>query len=157
MKAHQYKATINWTGNTGTGTEHYKSYNRNYTINSNGKTQELLGSSDPAFLGDDSRYNPEELLLSAVSSCHMLWYLHLCATNHILVLSYKDEATGIMDELENGSGKFKEITLYPEITISTKNNLKLAELLHKKANEMCFIANSLNFKVTHQAIISVEN
>ncbi|PSG90396.1 OsmC family protein [Aurantibacter aestuarii] len=157
MKTHRYNTTINWTGNLGSGTKSYKNYSRDYTISSNGKTQTISGSSDPAFLGDSSKYNPEELLLSAVSSCHMLWYLHLCATNNIVVTSYTDKATGTMKEVENGSGKFTGITLHPEITITAKADLKLAELLHNRANEMCFIANSLNFKVAHQAVISVEN
>tara|TARA_R110002012_G_scaffold157293_3_gene318457 strand:+ start:747 stop:1220 length:474 start_codon:yes stop_codon:yes gene_type:complete len=157
MKTHHYNATINWTGNLGTGTENYKTYKRDYSINIDGKTEGILGSSDPSFLGDATKYNPEELLLASVSSCHMLWYLHLCASNNIVVSSYKDLATGIMEEIENGSGKFTSIELNPKIRISTKADLKLAELLHEKANSMCFIANSLNFKVTHKAIISVEN
>jgi organic hydroperoxide reductase OsmC/OhrA len=157
MKTHHYNATINWTGNLGTGTENYKTYKRDYSIKIDGKTEDILGSSDPSFLGDATKYNPEELLLASVSSCHMLWYLHLCATNNIVVSAYKDLATGIMEEIENGSGKFTGIELNPAITINSKADLKLAELLHEKANRVCFIANSLNFKVTHKAIISVEN
>jgi organic hydroperoxide reductase OsmC/OhrA len=157
MKKHQYNAKIHWTGNQGKGTENYKVYKRDYTITIKGKTQEILGSSDPAFLGDASRYNPEDLFLTSVSSCHMLWYLHLCATNNIIVTNYTDNAIGTMEETKNGSGKFTGITLQPTITITDKNNIKKAQTLHQGANNMCFIANSLNFKVSHKANISALN
>ncbi len=64
----------------------------------------ISGSSDPAFLGDPEKYNPEELLLSSISSCHMLWYLHLCTSHNVVVTTYFDHAEGVMEELENGSG-----------------------------------------------------
>ncbi|WP_375238081.1 OsmC family protein [Aurantibacter sp.] len=154
MKKHQYNAKIHWTGNQGKGTENYKVYKRDYTISINGKSQDILGSSDPAFLGDNTRYNPEEFLVASVSSCHMLWYLHLCATNNIVVTNYTDNATGIMEETKNGSGKFTSITLQPNIIITNKNNIEKAKKLHKDANKMCFIANSLNFNIEHKASIS---
>ena len=157
MKKHHYKAQINWTGNEGTGTTNYKSYNRNYSININGKSSDILGSSDPAFLGDATRYNPEDLLLASVSSCHMLWYLHLCATNNIVVTSYNDVALGEMEETKNGSGKFSNITLHPKITVTHSSMIAKAETLHNDANKMCFIANSLNFKVMHNAKIIAED
>ena len=156
MKLHHYKAEVLWTGNLGKGTVDYKSYNRNHTISISGKTHDILGSSDVAFLGDASRFNPEELLLTSVSSCHMLWYLHLCASNNIIVLNYIDEVEGSMEETKNGSGKFTGITLKPSITITKESDAVLANALHDEANKMCFIANSLNFKVLHKATISIE-
>lgn len=154
MKLHHYNAKINWTGNLGKGTKNYKVYKRDYTIIIDGKSQDILGSSDPAFLGDASRHNPEDLFLASVSSCHMLWYLHLCAVNNIIVTKYTDNAIGSMEETKNGSGKFTSITLQPTIIITNKNNIEKAEELHLEANKMCFIANSLNFKIGHKAIIS---
>ncbi|GLB52959.1 peroxiredoxin [Neptunitalea chrysea] len=153
MKQHHYKVTVNWTGNEGQGTTTYRAYNRNHTIIAEGKYNELLGSSDPAFLGDATRYNPEDLFLASLSACHMLWYLHLCTTNHIIVTDYKDHATGIMDEEQDGRGKFSEVTLFPEVTITNPKQIDLANSLHKKANEMCFIANSCNFVIHHKPII----
>lgn len=96
MKQHTYKATITWTGNQGTGTSGYKTYSRDHIISAEGK-KDIEASSDPSFRGDKSRYSPEDLLLDALSSCHMLWYLHLCAVNGIVVMEYVDHATGIYD------------------------------------------------------------
>jgi organic hydroperoxide reductase OsmC/OhrA len=119
MKNHQYKSKVIWIGNTGESTKNYRSYQRNYTISVDGKT-DILGSSDPAFLGNPELHNPEDLLLASVSSCHLLWYLHLCSVNKILVLEYEDLAEGTMIENENGSGKFSEINLKPRIVVSEK-------------------------------------
>ena len=149
MKNHHYHLELNWTGNLGQGTKTYRSYERSYSISINGKPI-LHGSSDPAFRGDASKYNPEELFLMSVSSCHMLWYLHLCAEAGIVVISYADRATGKMEENQDGSGKFTEVVLHPKVKITNSVMQEKANELHKKANEMCFIANSCNFPITHK-------
>ncbi|WP_316830767.1 OsmC family protein [Pedobacter aquatilis] len=155
-KDHLYKTTVTWTGNKGSGTMDYRSYDRDYLISVDGKA-DISGSSDSAFLGDKSRHNPEDLLLASISSCHMLWYLHLCSKNEIVVIDYKDEAVGTMEESADGSGKFREVTLHPQVLIADKAHFELAESLHQEANKMCFIANSLNFPVKHQASCKAEN
>lgn len=154
IKKHSYKMIVTWTGNTGNGTENYTGYKRNYTVHIDGKP-EIHGSSDPAFLGDRSRHNPEELFVASISSCHMLWYLHLCSVNGIRVVDYRDSAVGIMAEKENGAGYFESVTLKPEVTIMELKNRELAGVLHKKANEMCFIANSCNFQIAHEPEICI--
>lgn len=146
---HQYKATVTWTGNKGEGTSNYRSFGREHTI-SIGEKPDILGSSDPAFLGDTTRHNPEDLLVSSIASCHMLWYLHLCAEAGVVVTEYSDQATGIMVEEKNGSGHFTEVTLHPLVVVTEQSMIEQANMLHKKANEMCFIANSVNFPVKHQ-------
>jgi len=146
---HNYKLTVKWTGNNGTGTSSYKEFERSHSILVDGKI-EILGSSDPAFRGDNTKHNPEDMLLASISSCHMLWYLHLCATVGIIVTDYIDNATGIMIETSNGGGKFKEATLNPTVTITDILMTEKANELHKKANELCFIANSLNFPIYHK-------
>ncbi|RWW99943.1 OsmC family protein [Flavobacterium cerinum] len=151
MKTHNYATAINWTGNTGKGTQNYTEYKRDYSISAEGKT-EIAGSSDPAFRGDPTRYNPEELLLASLSSCHMLWYLHLCAEAGVIVTTYSDNATGIMTETANGSGKFTEVTLHPTVTVSESTMVEKANNLHKKANEFCYIANSCNFPIHHKPV-----
>lgn len=151
-KTHHYHSHLNWTGNQGHGTKDYKSYDRSYQVQVEGKPI-IEGSSDPAFRGDASVYNPEELFLFSISSCHMLWYLHLCSVNHISVVSYKDEAIGTMAEETNGSGRFTAVTLKPEISIEDPSKKELALQLHHKANKMCFIANSCNFEIKHEALI----
>ncbi len=156
MKTHEYEITVKWTGNEGQGTKNYTSYSRSHTISGKEKYQEILASSDPSFLGDKTRYNPEDLFLSSLSACHMLWYLHLCTVNNIVVSDYVDHATGIMEESANGSGKFKEVTLNPIVTIDNKEMAAKANELHTEANKMCFIANSCNFKIKHLSKVLVE-
>ncbi|MDR5874538.1 OsmC family protein [Vreelandella gomseomensis] len=143
---HDYAATVVWTGNAGEGTKHYRAFSRDHEITCASKPT-IFGSADPAFLGDASRYNPEELLLSSLSSCHMLWYLHLCANAGITVTEYIDNATGRMIETTNGSGYFESVTLKPRIRIGAADDSELATSLHDKAHSFCFIANSVNFDV----------
>lgn len=150
MKAHNYKIKVEWIGNEGNGTLNYKSYNRNHEISSDGKYGGINGSSDPSFLGDKTKYNPEDLFISSISTCHMLWYLHLCSVNNIVVTEYIDNATGIMEEMENGSGKFTEVTLNPNVKITNPDLINKANDLHSEANKMCFIANSCNFTIVHK-------
>lgn len=156
MKEHHYNINLEWTGNKGKGTMDYKSYNRDHSISSANKYSEILGSSDPSFRGDKTKYNPEDLFLSSIASCHMLWYLHLCSVNQIVVTSYADNATGTMEESKNGSGKFKEVTLYPIVTIKDKSKITKATELHSEANAMCFIANSCNFVIGHNPKIIID-
>jgi len=146
MKQHRYKIQLDWTGHDGSGTETYKRYRRDHTISCEGKPP-IPGSSDPNFRGDASRYNPEELLLAALSSCHMLWYLHLCAVNHITVVNYRDHALGVLGENEDGSGSFVGVQLNPIVTILPGNDRAKASTLHEQAHRYCFIAKSVNFPV----------
>jgi organic hydroperoxide reductase OsmC/OhrA len=149
-KEHFYTLTVRWTGNTGNGTLSYYAYERNHIISADSK-ESIHASADPAFRGDKTKYNPEELLLASLSSCHMLWFLHLCADNGVIVVDYIDNPTGIMEETENGGGKFKEVTLNPIVTVKETTSLDKLEDLHKRANDLCFIANSVNFTVKHNA------
>ena len=145
MKQHTYAVRLDWTGNNGDGTRTYKSYGRDHTIACVGKP-EILASSDPSFRGDPSRYNPEELFIASLSSCHMLWYLHLCAVNHICIEEYQDNASGVMNENPDGSGAFVRVVLKPKVKLSTGGRNK-AIALHYDAHRFCFIANSVNFPV----------
>lgn len=157
MKKHNYKTKIEWTGNEGNGTQNYKSYNRNHTITAEGKYEGINGSSDPSFSGDKTRYNPEELFLSSISACHMLWYLHLCSAHKIIVTSYVDQATGVMEETKDGSGRFTEVILNPKVKITDASMISKANELHREANKMCFIANSCNFEIKHTPDTTVAN
>ena len=153
-KSHHYHLTTRWTGNTGSGTSHYKAYDRSHTIAIENKP-DLQGSSDPAFRGDPTRHNPEELLLASLSACHMLWFLHLCSEAGIVVVAYTDYATGTMTETPDGGGHFTEVTLHPTVTVTESSMTQTAQALHKKANALCFIANSVNFTVSHQPVCQV--
>lgn len=155
MKQHQYRVKMEWVGNTGSGTSSYTGYSRDHVYSSLGKAIEIPGSSDPSFRGDKARYNPEELLVASLSSCHMLWYLHLCSVNKIVVTAYVDQATGIMEETKDGSGRFKEVTLHPEVTVERAVMREKANTLHQEAHQMCFIANSCNFPVKHKPVIQI--
>jgi len=146
---HHYQATTQWTGNKGTGTSTYAAYNRSYDMSIAGKAT-IQGSSDPAFRGDKSKHNPEDLLVMTLSSCHMLWYLHLCAEHGVVVTDYVDEASGSMAENNDGSGQFTEVTLTPKVTVKETSMIEKANALHHQANQMCFIARSVNFPVNHK-------
>lgn len=153
-KSHRYATTLTWTGNTGEGTANYRSYERAYEVAAEGKPA-LLGSSDPSFRGDPARWNPEELLLASISSCHQLWYLHLCAVNGVVVTAYRDEAVATMVEDETGGGRFESATLRPRVTIAPGGDPAKAMALHHEANAKCFVANSLNFPVGHEASVEM--
>ena len=145
---HNYQATIQWTGNKGTGTDNFRNYERSHQIIIENKS-DISGSSDPAFRGDKTKHNPEDLLVSSLSACHMLTYLHLCAVAGVIVTDYIDNATGIMVDTSNGGGQFTEVTLNPIVTVKEQSMVDKANELHKKANELCFIAKSVNFPVKH--------
>jgi organic hydroperoxide reductase OsmC/OhrA len=153
---HNYSLQLKWTGNKGTGTSNYRAYERSYTIFVENKA-DLLGSSDPAFRGDRTKHNPEEFLVASLSSCHMLSYLHLCAEAGVVVTDYADHAIGIMMETSNGGGHFTEVTLNPIVIVTETSMIEKANELHKKANEMCFIANSVNFPVHHKPVSKISH
>ena len=155
MKSHYYKTSLTWTGNTGQGTSSYRDYERSHIISIENKT-DIHASSDPSFRGDGTRHNPEELFVASLSSCHMLWYLHLCSEAGIVVTSYEDRATGTMKENEDGSGQFTEVVLRPVTVISDASKTELAKSLHHKAHQMCFIARSCNFPVRHEPVVNAE-
>lgn len=151
-KDHHYSASLRWTGNRGTGTSGYRDYDRSYTLAANGKP-ELEGSSDPTFRGDKTLWNPEEMLLSALSSCHMLSYLHQCVAAGITVLEYTDDASATMELGTDGAGHFTGVTLRPRVLTSDASDIQAAEALHHVAHEKCFIANSVNFPVRCEAVV----
>lgn len=148
-KTHTYSAKIIWTGNTGNGTIDAKSYERSHEIIIPNKVP-IQGSSDTPFRGDGSKHNPEDMFLSSLSVCHMLWYLHLCADAGIVITSYEDSPVGTMLEIETGGGYFTNVTLFPKVSITDSMQIDLANSLHHEANKKCFIANSCNFKVNHE-------
>ena len=152
-KEHHYPVRMTWTGNTGQGTRTYTAYRRTHEYSVPGKPV-IPGSSDPNFRGDATRYNPEELLVMSISSCHMLWYLHLCAEANVVVTAYEDEATGTMVEVKETGGHFTEVTLRPRVTIEAGSDAAVAQSLHERAHHLCFVANSVNFPVRCEATIS---
>lgn len=150
---HNYAIDLEWTGNRGTGTSDYKSYGRDHVVRTEG-AHEISGSSDRAFRGDPDRWNPEEMLLAALSQCHLLSYLHVAATNGIVVVGYTDAATGVMEQTHDGGGHFTSATLRPVVTIAA-GDPELATSLHEEASRMCFVASSVNFPVLHEPRVVV--
>jgi len=151
-KQHHYTLKINWTGNTGEGTLDYSAYERSHDLKITGK-KKISCSSDSPFRGDKTKHNPEDMLLYSLAACHMLWYLHLCADEGIIVLDYQDDAEAKMIQTTNGSGYFTEACLHPKVLVKEASMLKRATELHKKANSFCFIANSIKFPVYHKPIV----
>jgi len=150
-KTHQYSVKLNWAGNKGKGTASYTAYSRDHAIRVKGKSK-IKCSSDPAFRGDETRYNPEELFLASLANCHMLWYLHLCSEAGVIVEKYEDNPIGTMVETPDGSGHFTEVILKPHVEVKEESMIEKALSLHHQANVKCFIANSVNFPVKHEPV-----
>lgn len=148
-KTHHYAVDLVWTGNLGEGTTTPRSYSRNHEVAIEG-VGTIPGSSDPAFRGDPSRWNPEQLLVASVAQCHMLWYLGLAAAAKITVTAYEDHPTGTMLEESNGAGQFEQVTLRPIVTLADPANADRARQLHAQVHEYCFIARSINFPIHYQ-------
>ncbi|MEP6962248.1 MAG: OsmC family protein [Acidobacteriota bacterium] len=149
--AHQYSVVVEWTGNRGSGTSAYAAYSRDHQIFVEGKTTLIAGSADASFRGDPAKYNPEELLVEALSACHMLAFLHLCADAGIVVTAYRDTAAGSMQVQADGAGQFTKVTLRPHVAITDGTRLTELDALHHRAHEVCFIARSVNFTVGCEA------
>jgi organic hydroperoxide reductase OsmC/OhrA len=151
---HKYDLTVTWTGAAGGGTDSYRSYDRAHEVTADGPPP-LSGSADPHFRGDPSRWNPEQLLLAALSQCHMLSFLSLCSRAGIVVTAYTDHAHGTMTGTADGGGCFTEVVLRPEVEIAEQGMADKALALHGDAHRVCFIARSVNFPVRHEPVFSV--
>jgi organic hydroperoxide reductase OsmC/OhrA len=149
---HHYAVSVEWQGNLGSGTSDYKSYSRDHLVTAEGKPP-IEGSSDRVFRGSPERWNPEELMLAALSQCHMLSYLHVAATTGVVVVAYRDAAVGTLQQTRNGGGQFTSVTLRPVVTISS-GELELALSLHREASEKWFVAASVNFPVLYEPQIN---
>lgn len=151
---HTYRVTVRWTGNRGEGTASYRGYDRAHEVRADGPPA-IPGSSDPNFRGDPARWNPEQLLVAALSQCHMLWYLHLAAEAGVVVTAYADDAAGTMVTDSTGGGRFTAVVLRPRVEVADAGMAQAAEGLHHQANELCFVANSVAFPVRHEPAVSV--
>jgi organic hydroperoxide reductase OsmC/OhrA len=154
MTAHTYRVDLRWTGNLGTGTSDYRAYSRDHSIEVRGKPA-ILASSGLSANSDPSRLNPDELLVMSLSSCHMLWYLHLCSAGGVVVTAYADAAEGVLVTDPDGGGRFVEATLRPTVRVS-RGSLETARHLHELAHAKCFIANSVNFPVRCEPTVERE-
>jgi organic hydroperoxide reductase OsmC/OhrA len=153
-RRHDYRVRVEWTGNRGSGTSGYTGYDRSHEITAGPVKPPIAGSSDPAFRGDPARWNPEELLVAALSACHKLWFLHLASAAGLVVTAYVDDAHGMMVEGGDGGGRFERVTLRPKVTLAAGDSAK-AEALHHEAHALCFIANSVNFPVEIDPAVEV--
>jgi organic hydroperoxide reductase OsmC/OhrA len=149
---HEYRSQVIWTGNTGAGTATYAGYGRDHDILISGRPV-IWASADAHFRGDATRHSPEDLFVAALSSCHLLSYLALCARAGITVLAYEDEAHGIMVTTADGGGRFESVVLNPVVTIAEGQDMAQAEMLHDKAHEQCYIASSCSVPVRHRVTI----
>ncbi len=146
--AHSFRASLEWTGATSS-----PAYSRDYVIRIAGKP-DLAGSADKQFRGSAARHNPEELLVAALSSCHLLSYLYLCSRAGISVTRYVDEAEGSL-KMEGASGRFERAVLRPRVTIAKGGDGAKAKELHHEAHRLCFVANSVNFPVDCEPVIEL--
>ncbi len=153
-KLHDFTSSIIWTGNRGEGTRVYKGYDRTWDIALPGKDI-IHCSNDPLLGGDPTKMNPEDLLISALSACHMLWYLHLASNAGIVVTSYRDDPVGQGETLPNGAGRFVSAVLRPKISVQEGVDLEFAVELHHQVHDFCFIARSVNFPVSYEPTFNV--
>lgn len=149
MNKHEYQVSVTWSGNRGTGTSAYRAYGRDHVVQAEGKP-DIAGSSDRIFHGDVDRWNPEELLIAALSQCHMLSFLHVACDAGVVVVDYRDRAEGVLELDRNGGGKMTSVTLRPEVHVVAGHGADI-DGLHESAHELCFIANSVNFPVRHES------
>jgi organic hydroperoxide reductase OsmC/OhrA len=154
-RKHLHEARLIWTGNDGSGTASYAGYGRSWRLSIEGK-HDLDGSAEPLFRGDPARLNPEDLFLASISSCHLLSYLALCALKGVRVTAYEDDAQGTMTFDTSGGGRFETVVLSPKVTIAPASDPELAESLHDRAHELCFIANSCSVPISVSPTVSVE-
>lgn len=150
MAEHEYTTRVVWTGNRGEGTANYEAYDRNWNVEAPGKPN-IACSNDPLLGGDPGLMNPEDMLLSALSACHMLWYLHLASVAGIVVLAYADDPIGVGETTPDGAGRFLNATLRPRITVVTGTDLGKADGVHKDVHKYCFIARSMAFPIGYKA------
>lgn len=155
-KEHQYKVVARWNGSHGKGTNNVKTYDRSHTVSINNKPDLHLTTDNP-HVGDKTKLNPEDLLVTAVASCHMLSYLYVCALEGIVVTDYVDNAIGIMIENNDDGGKFKEIILNPVVKVAEKSMIERSIELHHRAHEICYIANSVNFEIKNKPVSTAEH
>ena len=146
----EYTCRISWTGNRGQGTHTYRGYDRSWNVETPGKPI-ISCSNDPLLGGDPSLANPEDLLLCSLAACHMLWYLHLASDAGVVVMGYQDNPKGIGELEPGGAGRFVEVCLHPRITLAENSDHVLADALHARIHDVCFIARSMNFPVTYAA------
>ena len=150
---HRYRLQLSWRGDLGSGTSSYRAYSRAHEVRAEGKPV-LLCSADKSFRGDAERYNPEELLLAALATCHMLWFLHLCAEAGVIVIGYEDQPSGVMVVEASGGGRFREALLQPAVTLAAAVEASRLAPLHERAHALCFIANSVNFPVRCEPLVA---
>src|SRR4051812_31087690 len=155
MKQHDYTSDIAWTGNRGEGTKSYRSYDRTWDIAIPGKPV-VHCSNDPLLGGNPARANPEDLLLSSLAACHMLWYLHYASEAGIVVTSYRDTPIGVGESSPSGAGRFLRAILKPHITVRAGDDLAAADAIHHRIHEVCFIARSVNFPVSIEATYAAD-
>lgn len=149
-KEHEYTSLIRWTGNRGEGTRTYRGYDRTWDIETRGKPV-VHCSNDPLLGGDPTLHNPEDLLLSSLASCHMLWYLHLASNAGIAVSAYKDAPVAVGETEPSGAGRFLRAVLKPVITVPKGTDIARADAIHHEIHKVCFIARSVNFPVSFEA------
>ncbi len=148
MAKHDYTARVVWTGNRGDGTASYKGYDRTWNVETPGKPV-IHCSNDPLMGGDPTLHNPEDMLIAALSACHMLWYLHLASNAGITVLAYRDDPLAVGETDTTGASRFLRATLRPEITVPVGTDLAVADTVHHEIGKVCFIARSVNFPVDY--------
>jgi organic hydroperoxide reductase OsmC/OhrA len=150
---HVFECRLDWTGAANGAVKDYASYSREVRVEIAGKPA-LRASAAEVFRGDASLWNPEDMLVASLSTCHCLSYLALAARAGIPVTAYEDDARGTMDLVDKVM-RFTRVLLRPKVTLAAgaEAHVDKARALHTKAHHECFIASSVNFPVDHEPTI----
>jgi organic hydroperoxide reductase OsmC/OhrA len=126
----------------------YETYNRSHDLIFKNGAEIVRASAAPAYKGDAAMPDPEDLLVAALSSCHMLSFLAIAARKKLAVQSYADEAVGTVDKNETGKFWISRVVLRPQVVFAGAVDAATLAEIHHLAHESCFIANSVKTEVT---------
>lgn len=149
MTTHTFDTHLVWNGSTGAG---YRAYPREHRASTPPEGPEVMLSADPAFRGDSTLLNPEQLVVMAASSCLLLSFLAVAAQHHVDVVEYVDEARGEMPD-DDPPMRITTIVLAPVIRVAAGTDVEFVQRLVRRAHEACFVAQSLRTTIRIDAVV----
>ena len=144
----KHTATLRWSPDEG---DHFSlgRYTRVHEIAFDGGTT-IMGSPSPTIVREPFSnpvgVDPEEMFVASIASCHMLWFLDFARRAKVEVLSYEDNAEGLLEKTADGRTWITKVTLRPKVEVSGEAGD--LDAIHHQAHEACFIANSVKTEIT---------
>jgi len=150
--SHLFEGSLRWTGSA-SEVNGKLALARAFRVEFAGKAP-IEGSSPAVFNGDDSRHNPETLMVASLMACHHLTYVAVCERSGVKLTGYTDRASGTL-AIKDGKMRMVEVVLRPRVTVADATQLERARELHDKAHANCFMSNSVNFEVKVEPDVTV--